>query len=82
MHRYRAKIHPHRLIAALGARQHGVAGLGQLLEAGLSPEQVRHRARTGRLHRLYRGVYAVGHGTLDARGRWMRPCSPAATAPS
>jgi very-short-patch-repair endonuclease len=71
MHRYRAKIDPHRLIAALGARQHGVAGLGQLLEAGLSPEQVRHRARTGRLHRLYRGMYAVGHGTLDARGHWM-----------
>ena len=71
MHRYRAKIHPDRLIDALAARQHGVVGRGQLLEARLSPEQVRHRARTGRLHRLYRGIYAVGHGTLDARGHWM-----------
>jgi very-short-patch-repair endonuclease len=29
------------------------------------------RARAGKLHRLYRGVYAVGHTRLTLRGRWM-----------
>ena len=30
-----------------------------------------HRLRCGRLHRIHRGVYAVGHRKLTRRGRWM-----------
>lgn len=43
----------------------------QMLWAGLSHTQVERRARSGRLHRLYRGVYAVGHTNLSQQGRWM-----------
>jgi predicted transcriptional regulator of viral defense system len=32
---------------------------------------VRRRVAAGRLHRLHRGVYAVGHRSLSWRGRWL-----------
>jgi very-short-patch-repair endonuclease len=58
-------------VARIAARQHGVATLTQLKSAGLSPTQVRDRLRSGRLHRIHRGVYAVGHAGLDHHGRWL-----------
>jgi predicted transcriptional regulator of viral defense system len=51
--------------------QHGVVALGQLQAAGLSSGAVAKRARRGRLHRVHRGVYAVGHASLTYRGRCM-----------
>ena len=42
----------------------------QLYAAGLTPEGVRRRVQAGRLHRLFRGVYAVGHAGLSNEGRW------------
>ncbi len=61
--------------------QHGVVTRGQLLERGLAPKAVAHRVRTGRLHPLRRGVYAVGRPDVGRRGHWMAAvlsCGPAA----
>ncbi len=58
-------------IAALADRQHRVVGLSQLRELGLSARAVQHRAARGRLHRIHRGVYAVGRSKLTGHGHWM-----------
>jgi Transcriptional regulator, AbiEi antitoxin/Protein of unknown function (DUF559) len=64
---------PHReeAIAELAERQHGVVTLPQLRLVGLSRSAVSKRAAVGRLHRVHRGVYAVGRPRLDVQGRWM-----------
>jgi hypothetical protein len=59
------------LIAGLAGRQHGVVARTQLRALGLSDDAIDKRAARGRLHRMHRGVYAVGHTVLGARGRWM-----------
>jgi very-short-patch-repair endonuclease len=60
---------PDRAVAALAARQHGVVRRDQLLSAGLTRHAIAHRVRTGRLHRLHPGVFAVGHTALTPTGR-------------
>jgi predicted transcriptional regulator of viral defense system len=60
-----------RSIAALAARQYGLVTRAQLRTLGLSDTAVSKRAAAGRLHRVHRGVYAVGHRVLPARGAWM-----------
>lgn len=70
----RLKLQPDPLdaaIAAIAERQHGVIGHLQLTALALSRESVQRRVRAGRLHRIHRGVYAVGHKRLTQRGRWM-----------
>jgi len=57
-------------IAALAGAQHGVVTTAQLLTIGLSDQAIRRRVRDGRLHRVHRGVYAVGHAALSREGRW------------
>jgi hypothetical protein len=44
---------------------------GQLLALGLNPDAIKRRVRSGRLHRIHAGVYAVGHTAITQRGRWM-----------
>lgn len=56
---------------ALARRQHSVVAHRQLLALGFSPQAVRHRLANGRLHRVHRGVYAVGRPDLSREGRWM-----------
>jgi len=48
-----------------------VATRAQLLECGLSREAITARVRQERLHRIHRGVYAVGHRGLSEHGRFM-----------
>jgi len=48
-------------VARIAARQHGVITARQLATAGLGRMAISERTRKGRLHRIYRGVYAVGH---------------------
>jgi very-short-patch-repair endonuclease len=62
---------PDARIAAMAARQHGVVSIGQLREGGLSDTAVRERLRAGQLHRVHRGVYAVGHVAPSVKRRWM-----------
>src|ERR671925_1926397 len=69
------------VIAQLAESQHTVVSLDQLKAVGLSASGVRKRGASGRLHRIYRGVYAVGHGRLTREGRWMAAvlaCGPKA----
>jgi very-short-patch-repair endonuclease/predicted transcriptional regulator of viral defense system len=69
-------------IVALAERQHGVVTLGQLqLVGGLGRAAVSKRAAGARLHRVHRGVYAVGRPRLTMHGHWMAAvlaCGPGA----
>ena len=56
---------------AIARRQHWVIAYAQLVELGFSPEAIEHRVRCGRLHRVHRGVYAVGRRELERLGEWM-----------
>jgi very-short-patch-repair endonuclease len=58
-------------LALLAEGQHGVVARRQLLALGFSPTMILDRVAAGRLHRIDRGVYAVGHAKLTLRGRWM-----------
>ena len=62
---------PDAFISGLAGRQHGVVGRDQLLAAGFSSSAIGRRVAAGKLHRLHRGVYAVGHHVVSQRGRWM-----------
>ena len=55
-------------VARLAARQHGVVTFAELLACGLTHDAISVRARTGRLHPLHKGVYAVGHPKLTRDG--------------
>jgi predicted transcriptional regulator of viral defense system len=65
------ELHPETAIVELAEWQHGVVTLHQLQLVGLSRSAVSRRAAVGRLHRVHRGVYAVGRPYLDVPGRWM-----------
>ena len=62
---------PDVAVALAAARQWGVLHVRELRQCGLSPRGIAHRVRTGRLHPLYRGVYAVGHANIAREGWWL-----------
>lgn len=59
---------PDVAVARVAAEQHGRIRIDQLQACGLDDAAVARRVAKGTLHRLHRGVYAVGHpgGTLHA----------------
>ncbi len=68
------KLQTHGLdaaIAELASRQYGVVSRRQLISLGLGEDAIDARLRLGRLHRLHRGVYAVGHEVVPREGRWF-----------
>jgi very-short-patch-repair endonuclease len=70
-----------KALARLAANQHGVVSFHQLLEIGFTQPAIARWVRAGRLHRIHRGVYAVGHARLSNEGRWMAAvlaCGPGA----
>jgi hypothetical protein len=71
MSRFLASDRVQVAIAAVAASQHGVIMTTQLLSAGLSSAGITNWVTGGRLHRIHRGVYAVGHPGLSIEGEWM-----------
>ncbi len=68
-------------LAQLATRQHGVVSRYQLFRLSFTRGLIEHRLETGLLHRVHRGVYAVGHRSLTLHGRWMAAvlaCGPGA----
>jgi hypothetical protein len=49
------------LLARMATRAHGIVTRTGLLEAGVTPEQIKSRLRKGSLIAEHRGVYRVGH---------------------
>src|ERR671910_851310 len=55
---------------ALVRRQHGVITRQQLMQLGFGKHAIDHRIRNGRLHPIWRRVYAVGRSELTRHG-WL-----------
>jgi predicted transcriptional regulator of viral defense system len=59
-------------LADLARRQHGVVSIRQLQQLlGFSRAGVKRLVENGRLHRVYPGVYAVGHLDLSPHGECL-----------
>jgi very-short-patch-repair endonuclease len=58
-------------IAAIATRQQGVVEREQVLRAGVTLRELRHRLETGALLREYRGVYRVGHRAPSIEATYM-----------
>lgn len=67
----RDKLRIQRGVAELAGAQHGVVAAWQLLELGWSRQAIARLVRSGRLHRVHQGVYAVGHPAISEHGRGM-----------
>jgi len=74
VHHIDVEVPPRRwdaAVAGIADRQHGVIARWQLLEIGMGRGAVARRLQARRLHRVHRGVYAVGYRRLSRTGRWM-----------
>jgi very-short-patch-repair endonuclease len=58
-------------LARIASAAHGVVTRAQLLRAGVTLSEIRHRMRTGALIREHRGVYRVGHRAPSLEARYM-----------
>jgi hypothetical protein len=77
-----------RILAAIARTQHGLVTHAQMLAAGITPSEIKHRIAEGSLIRVHRGVYRVGHdapslrasylGAVLAGGEGARLCGPPA----
>jgi very-short-patch-repair endonuclease len=63
----------------MAAERDGVLSIHQLRSCGLDDDAVAVRVRRGSLHRMHRGVYAVGHAGVTLNGRFraaVLACGP------
>jgi very-short-patch-repair endonuclease len=58
------------VLARIARRQHGVVTRKQLLDAGVSSDEIRWRLRQGSLIRVHAGVYRVGHKAPNIEARY------------
>lgn len=72
-HGGRESSHPsiEHAINGRASGQRGVISLDQLTDLGLSASAVRSRVASGRLHRIHRGVFALGPAPLSTQSRLM-----------
>jgi hypothetical protein len=59
-----------KTIVALATRQDGAIAHRQLRRLGLGESAIEFWLEIGRLHRLHKGVYALGHWAIQRRTRW------------
>jgi very-short-patch-repair endonuclease len=59
------------LAAKIAESQGGVISIDQLRGCGVSEDAIRARVALGQMHRVHRGVYALGHRALSPEGRCM-----------
>jgi putative AbiEi antitoxin of type IV toxin-antitoxin system len=59
------------VLARIARRQHGVVTRKQLLDAGVSSDEIQWRLREGSLIRVHRGVYRVGHRAPSIEARYL-----------
>jgi hypothetical protein len=59
-----------RALAELAARQNGNVTHRQLVDAGLSPQQIKRRREAGWLVPRHTGVYAVGYVPAARESAW------------
>jgi putative AbiEi antitoxin of type IV toxin-antitoxin system len=77
------RAHPLWLaVSDLAGRQRGVVSVAQLRALGAGRSAITRRVQAGQLHRLFPGVYAVGHATLAREGRRCSPVGPARCSPT
>jgi predicted transcriptional regulator of viral defense system len=62
---------PDARLARIAGRQHGVVAHRQLAALGIIGSALTRRVEAGRLQRLYRGVYAVGHLQQTREAKWI-----------
>jgi very-short-patch-repair endonuclease len=59
------------VIGRIARSQHGVVTRQQLLDAGISREEIRRRLKKKALLEVHRGVYRVGHRAPSVEARYM-----------
>lgn len=57
--------------AEIAAEQHGRVTIEQLRRCGFGKGSIEKGVRSGRLHRVHTGVFALGHLAPDRAGDWM-----------
>src|SRR4051812_41318219 len=58
-------------ISGTATRQGGVVSLDQLRDEGVSRQLAAEQAEASHLHRIHRGVYTVGHRSIDRRAQLL-----------
>lgn len=70
-----------QVLARLASRTHGVVTRRELLDAGVTSDEIQQRLDNGSLLAQYRGVYRVGHKSPSLEARYLaavRACGPGA----
>jgi very-short-patch-repair endonuclease len=58
-----------QILARLAATQHGVVARRQMRDLQMTDRQIAQAVNAGRLHRVFRGAYALGHPNVSELGR-------------